>query len=318
MISVKNLVKVYGNKGEPAVKGVSFDIDKGEIVGLLGPNGAGKTTIMKILTCYMHQTNGDVVIDGKDILEDPINVKQLIGYLPENAPQYEDMTVYEYLEFTAEIRGIEPLNRADAIRKMIKLTSLERVISKRISELSKGYKKRVGLASVLIHDPKILILDEPTSGLDPNQIITFRKMLRRLSEKKTIILSTHILSEIEAICERVIIIKRGSIVANDTIQNLSAKYSDDQYVDFVIEAEDLLELEAGLAGVKGAWKIEFEKKLAKNIFKFKGLVHKNSDFESNLKEFISNKKLKLVSIERNNANLEEIFLKLTSEEEDHE
>jgi ABC-2 type transport system ATP-binding protein len=316
MISVKNLVKVYGNKGEPAVKGVSFEIDKGEIVGLLGPNGAGKTTIMKILTCYMHQTNGDIIIDGKNILEDPIHIKKLIGYLPENTPQYEDMTVYEYLEFIAEIRGLEKAGIRDAIEKMIKLTSLERVITKKISELSKGYKKRVGLASVLIHDPKILILDEPTAGLDPNQIITFRKMLRRLSEKKTIILSTHILSEIEAICERVIIIKRGSIVANDTIQNLSTKFSSDQYVDFVIEADNLLELEAGLAGVKGAWKVEFEKKLAKNIFKFKALVGKDSSFESSLNDFVSKNKLKLQHIERNNANLEEIFLKLTNEEEE--
>jgi ABC-2 type transport system ATP-binding protein len=315
MINVKNLVKIYGDRGEPAVKGVSFEINKGEIVGLLGPNGAGKTTIMKILTCYMHQTEGEVTIDGKNILEDPIYIKNLIGYLPENTPQYSDMTVYEYLKFTAEIRGLEKHTIADSISKMIELTSLERVVTKKISQLSKGYKKRVGLASVLIHDPKILILDEPTSGLDPNQIITFRKILRRLSEKKTIILSTHILSEIEAICERVIIIKRGSIVANDTIQNLVKSNSNDQYVDFSIESDNLLEVETELAKVSGAWKVEFEKKDAQNVFRFKALISKDSDFEKNLKEFLSSKKWKLVHIEKNNANLEELFLKFTNEEE---
>ncbi len=233
MINVRNLVKSYGNS-EPAVKGVSFDIEKGEIVGLLGPIGAGKTTIMKMLTCFMNPSSGTIEIDGRNTVDDPLYVKKLIGYLPENSPQYDDMTVYEYLKFTAEIRGIEKTLIGDSISKMIKLSSLEKVVSKKIGQLSKGYKKRVGLASVMIHDPKILILDEPTSGLDPNQIITFRKILRRLSEKKTIILSTHILSEIEAICERVIIINNGKIVANDAIQNLIETYSDDQYVDFSV------------------------------------------------------------------------------------
>ena len=208
MISVKNLVKAY-EKADPAVKGVSFEIDKGEIVGLLGPNGAGKTTIMRVLTCYMDPTSGEVVIDGKNVLDDPIYIKNLIGYLPEHTPQYNDMTTYEYLKFTAEIRGLSKIEIPDAIEKMIKLTSIENIVSKKISQLSKGYQKRVGLASVMIHDPQILILDEPTTGLDPNQIIAFRKILRHLSEKKTIIVSTHILSEIEATCERIIIINNG-------------------------------------------------------------------------------------------------------------
>ena len=315
MISVKNLVKRYDNY-EPAVKGVSFEIERGEIVGLLGPNGAGKSTIMKMLTCYMNPTSGDIVIDGKNSIDDPLYIKQLIGYLPENSPQYDDMTVFEYLKFTAEIRGVSKDKAAESIDKMIKLSSLEKVVSKKINQLSKGYKKRVGLASVMIHDPKILILDEPTSGLDPNQIITFRKILRRLSEKKTIILSTHILSEIEAICERVIIINAGSIVANDTIQNLVEKYSNDQYVDFSVEAENLLDVEFELVKVKGAWKIEFEKKEQKNVFKFKALVSKGSEFEKNLKSFLKEKGWKLVSFDVNNANLEEIFLKLAGEEDE--
>ncbi|HOV12849.1 MAG TPA: ABC transporter ATP-binding protein [Spirochaetota bacterium] len=315
MISVKNVVKSY-DKGEPAVKSVSFEVNKGEIVGLLGPNGAGKTTLMKMITCYMHPTSGEILVDGKNTVDESLHIKNLIGYLPEHTPQYEDMTVYEYLYFTAEVRGMDKKSITESIQKMVKLSSLEKVVSKKIGQLSKGFRKRVGLASVLIHDPKILILDEPTSGLDPNQIITFRKILRRLSEKKTIILSTHILSEIEAICERVIVIKSGTIVADDTIQNLVKKFSDEQYIDFSIEATNLLEVEQELSKVKGAWKVEFEKKDSKNNFKFKALISKNSDFENNLKSFVQSKNWNLTSFERNNANLEEIFLKLAGEEEE--
>lgn len=315
MISVRNLVKAYGDN-EPAVKGVSFEIGKGEIVGLLGPNGAGKTTIMKIITSYMNPTSGEVLIDGKDTIDNSLYTRSLIGYLPENSPHYEDMTVYEYLYFTAEIRGLTKDKIPSAIKKMIELTDLYSVISKKIGELSKGFKKRVGLASVMIHEPQILILDEPTAGLDPNQIITFRRMLRRLGEKKTIILSTHILSEIEAICERVIIIKSGRIVANDYIQNLISKFSNDEFIIFCIEGENFLKIENELATVNGAWKIEFEKKDDKNIFRFKALCSKNSNFENNLKEFINEKGYNLKYFEKNNANLEEIFLKLAGEEEE--
>jgi len=314
MISVRNLVKSYG-KNEPAVKGVSFEIGKGEIVGLLGPNGAGKTTIMKIITSYMNPTSGEVLINGKNTIDDSLYTKSLIGYLPENSPQYDDMTVYEYLYFTAEIRGVKKEEIPKAIERMVELTDLYNVVSKKIGELSKGFKKRVGLASVMIHDPQILILDEPTAGLDPNQIITFRKMLRRLAEKKTIILSTHILSEIEAICERVIIIKSGRIVANDYIQNLIAQFSNDEFIVFGIQAENLLEVENGLSNVSGAWKIEFEKKDDKNLFRFKALCSKNSNFESNLRDFVNKNGYILKYFEKNSANLEEIFLKLAGEEE---
>lgn len=313
MISVKNLVKRYG-QNDPAVKDVSFKIDKGEIVGLLGPNGAGKTTIMRILTCFMNPTYGEAVINGKNTLDDPIEVKKQIGYLPENTTLYSDMMVYDYLYFIAEIRGIPNDDIPSAIKKMVKLTSLEEVITKQINQLSHGYKKRVGLASVMIHDPKILILDEPTTGLDPNQIITFRKMLRTLSEKKTVILSTHILSEIEAICERVIIIRNGLIAADDSIQNLINKYSDDHYIDFSIQANNLLETEQALGKLKGAWKLEFIKKEAKDIFNFRALISKDAKFEDELKSLLKKNNWKLISSNKHKANLEEIFLKLTGEE----
>ena len=313
MINVKDLVKRYG-QNEPAVKDVSFNIDKGEIVGLLGPNGAGKTTIMRILTCFMNPTYGEAIINGKTTLDNPIEIKKQIGYLPENTTLYTDMTVYDYLYFTAEIRGLSKKEIPTAIKKMVKLTSLEDVITKKINQLSHGYKKRVGLASVMIHDPNILILDEPTTGLDPNQIITFRKMLRTLSEKKTVILSTHILSEIEAICERVIIIRNGQIAADDSIQNLTNKYSDDHYIDFSIQANNLLETEQALNKLKGAWKLEFIKKEAKDIFNFRALVSKDTKFEDELKNLLKKNNWKLISSNKHKANLEEIFLKLTGEE----
>lgn len=310
MINVKNLVKSYGH-GKPAVKNVTFSIGKGEIVGLLGPNGAGKTTIMKIITGYLNPSEGEVLVDGINTLEDPIGVKSKIGYLPERTPLYNEMVVYEYLQFIAEVRGIGKEEISEAIEKVIRLVALEKVVAKRIRELSNGYKKRVGLASAMIHDPEILILDEPTAGLDPNQIIMFRKILRRLSEQKTIILSTHVLSEIEAICEKVIIINNGEIVADHALQDLMIAHSNEQFVDFVVEAKKLSEVEQAIIDIPGAWNVEFEKKEAKNLFRFKALVLQNSDYIGNLRKVIQEKGWNLVSAEKKKANLEEIFLKLT-------
>lgn len=314
MISVKNLVKRYG-EGKPAVNDVSFTISKGEIVGLLGPNGAGKSTIMKIITGYLNPTEGEVLIDGKNTIEHSNEIKGMIGYLPEKSPLYQSMMVYEYLEFIAEVRGIAKENIAKAIDDMIRLVALEKVASRKINELSNGYKKRVGLASAMIHDPEILILDEPTAGLDPNQIIMFRKILRRLSEKKTIILSTHVLSEIEAMCEKVIIINNGEKVADNSLQELVSNYDKEYFVDFVLEGETLSKIEEEINKLQGAWKVEFEKKEGKNHFRFKALLSEGSDFESSLQR--DNDMWKLVSSERKSANLEEIFLKLTSQEDEN-
>ncbi len=317
MIKVSNLVKSF-DSNSTAVKNVSFEVQRGEIVGLLGPNGAGKTTIMRMLTTYLTPTSGDIFIDGKDVLEESLYIKNLIGYLPEHTPQYDDMTVYDYLKFCAEIRGIEKENVDSSIKKMVELVSLKSVIVKKIGQLSKGFRKRVGLASVMLHDPQILILDEPTSGLDPNQIITFRRMLRRLSEKKTIILSTHILSEIEALCERVIIIKKGQVVADDSLQKLVEKFADEKFFDLTIEADNLNDLEQKLTEIKSAWKIEFEKKLSKNAFKFKAMVGKDANFTNEINEFVNKYNYKLSSISSGSANLEEIFLKLAGEGDENE
>ena len=311
MIKVKNLVKNYGGK-KPAVNDVTFSIGKGEIVGLLGPNGAGKTTIMKMITGYLNPSQGEVLVDGINTLDDPITVKSKIGYLPERSPLYNDMTVYEYLSFVADVRGLVGNEKYQKITEMIVLVNLEKVVARKIKELSNGYKKRVGLASAMIHDPEILILDEPTAGLDPNQIIMFRKILRRLSEQKTIILSTHVLSEIEAICEKVIIINSGKIVADNSLQELMENNSKETFLDFVVEAEKFAEVENVVCSLDGAWNVEFEKKETRNQFRFKALLSSAAEFKSKLTEAVNAKGWKLIYAEEKKPNLEEIFLKLTA------
>lgn len=215
-IEVSSLLKQYGE--QKAVNLVSFKVGKGEIVGFLGPNGAGKSTTMKIITGYLHADGGNAIVCGLDIRKDPINVKKKIGYLPESNPLYPDMYVREYLNFVAGVHKIS--NRKEAVEKVIGLTGLTVESKKKIGQLSKGYKQRVGLAAALIHDPEVLILDEPTSGLDPNQIIEIRNVIKQQGLNKTVLFSSHILQEVEAICDRVIIINKGNIVADDTLANL--------------------------------------------------------------------------------------------------
>ena len=215
-IEVKNLLKVYGE--QKAVNNISFKVNKGEIVGFLGPNGAGKSTTMKIITGYLQQTGGEAYVCGINVSEDPLTTKRKIGYLPELNALYYDMYVREYLAFVAEIHLVE--NAKAKIENVISLTGLTVESKKKIGQLSKGYKQRVGLAAALIHDPEVLILDEPTSGLDPNQIIEIREVIRKQGQDKTVLFSSHILQEVEAMCDRVIIINKGEIVANDQLSNL--------------------------------------------------------------------------------------------------
>lgn len=217
-ISVSNLTKKYGS--QRAVDNISFEVQTGEVLGFLGPNGAGKTTTMKIITCFMAPSDGDVKVGDYSILEHPEEVKKNIGYLPENNPLYEDMPVLEYLEYVAELQGVPKEKIQERVIEMVVLTGLNAEKHKKIGELSKGYRQRVGLAQAMIHDPEILILDEPTTGLDPNQIIEIRKLIRELGRSKTVILSTHILSEVEATCDRILIINDGKIVADGTAEIL--------------------------------------------------------------------------------------------------
>ena len=219
MIEVKNLVKRYGD--HLAVDHLSFHVDKGQIYGFLGPNGAGKSTTMNIMTGYIASTEGEVLIDGHNILEEPEEAKKCIGYLPEQPPLYFDMTVWEYLKFAAELKKIKKSQRAEQVEEVMELTGISDMRNRLIKNLSKGYKQRVGLAQAILGYPEIIILDEPTVGLDPKQIIEIRELIKKLSEKHTVILSSHILSEVSAVCDYVMIINHGKLVASDTTENLS-------------------------------------------------------------------------------------------------
>ncbi len=218
MIKIENLTKYYGEL--KAVDSVSFDIQKGEILGLLGPNGAGKTTIYRILTGYLSPTSGSIKVKDFNISDNLFEIKKLIGYLPEAAPIYQDMLVFDYLNYIADIRRVEKQKKLAHLRELADLCNLNEVMHFSINELSKGYRQRVGIAHALMGDPEILVLDEPTSGLDPNQIVETRDIIRRIGKEKTIVFSTHILSEAEATCDRVVIINRGKIVADDTVDGL--------------------------------------------------------------------------------------------------
>ena len=217
-IRIENLSKKFG--GQRAVDSISFEVKTGEILGFLGPNGAGKTTTMRMITNFINPSEGDISIGGKTLAENPDEIKNHIGYLPENNPLYLDMPVMDYLEFVGGLQGIPKEDLMYRVVEMIRVTGLNAEKHKKIGELSKGYRQRVGLAQALIHDPEILILDEPTSGLDPNQIVEIRKLIRELGREKTVILSTHILPEVEATCDRILIINKGKIVADGTAETL--------------------------------------------------------------------------------------------------
>jgi len=221
MIKVENLTKAFGPK--LAVNEISFTVERGEVLGFLGPNGAGKSTTMRMVTGFIPPTSGKITVGGFDVLEDPLPARRLFGYLPENAPGYADMSVRSFLNFCAELRGLNGDARKKAVNRAVELCFLESVFHQSIDTLSKGYKHRTCLAQALIHDPPILIMDEPTDGLDPNQKYEARNLIKRMGENKAIIFSTHILEEVEAVCSRVIIIDRGRIVANGTPQELKAR-----------------------------------------------------------------------------------------------
>lgn len=219
-ISIKNLTKVYGE--QKALDNINIEIEQGQIVGLLGPNGAGKSTMMKILTCFIPPTEGEVKVCGYDIFDNPMQVRANIGYLPEQNPLYYDMYVREFLTFIAGIHKIDKKIRKQRVEEIIELTGISKEVNKKISMLSKGYKQRVGIAQALIHDPKVLILDEPTTGLDPNQLVEIRELIKQIGQTKTVLLSTHIMQEVEAVCSRVIIINNGKLVADDETKHLAA------------------------------------------------------------------------------------------------
>lgn len=315
MISVKNLTKYYGDF--QALKGISFEIKSGEIVGILGPNGAGKSTTLRILTCYFNPTSGDAIIDGKSILDEENNVKKIIGYLPESAPLYNDMCVFDYLVYMADIQELERSKLNERLHYVVNVCGLKEVISKPIGELSKGYKQRVGLAGAIIHDPKILILDEPTNGLDPNQIVEIRELIKELGKEKTVLVSTHILSEVEATCSRAIIINKGNIIADDTPENLSLNFGNNDKsstIKISIKTNDNIEsVKEKLLSVSDIYKVEIEDNF--NNIKELTIYSNSEEPRDEIYRFIKSTDWIIYEMMRVKENLETVFHTLTKGDE---
>ena len=299
-IKVDGISKVFGL--QKALDNVSFEVKKGEIVGLLGPNGAGKTTLMRILTCFLPPTNGNASVFGFDIIEQPLEVRAKVGYLPENNPLYTDMYVKEYLEFVSGIYRLGGQTKG-RINEMIELTGLQVEKNKKIGALSKGYRQRVGLAQALIHDPEVLILDEPTSGLDPNQIIEIRELIKKIGKEKTVLLSTHIMQEVEAICHRAIIIDLGKIIANDLTANLAANFSGKNIITVEFNAaidEKLLKSLQFVANIRNVkdkiWEITTEK---------------DHDIRNEIFRFAVDNNISVLSMHKEEKSMEDVFHALT-------
>ena len=298
-LSVKNITKIYN--GQKAIDNISFNINKGEIVGFLGPNGAGKTTTMKIISCFIPSTSGEVSVCDINVNSAPLKVKEKVGYLPENNPLYAEMYVKEFLLFIAAIHKIK--NKKERVQEMIKLVGLEKEQHKKIEMLSKGYKQRIGLAQAMMHNPEVLILDEPTSGLDPNQLEDIRRLIKSFGKEKTVLLSTHIMQEVEAICDRVIIIKEGEIVADESVEGIQEKNQKIQLIQ--VEFDKKISLKS-LKTIKGVTRI-------KNIDDNSWLIESEStgDLRTAIAKFASQKELLVLTLKKEEEKLEDIFKKLT-------
>ena len=295
-VSVKQLSKIYGQ--QRAVDDVSFEISKGEIIGFLGPNGAGKSTTMKILSCYIPQSSGTAKVCGFDTLKEPMEVRKKIGYLPESNPLYFDMYVREYLSFVAGLYDLGSKSKG-RIEEMIELTGLTPESKKKIGQLSKGYKQRVGLAQAMLHDPEVLILDEPTSGLDPNQLTDIRRLIKDFGKEKTVILSTHIMQEVQALCDRVLIINKGKIVADDTTSNLQKGKENFQLKVAFKEEVDVKKLKA-IKSVKSVDKIS------------DGLrIFATEDIREKLFKTATENNWTLLNMEQQQMNMEDVFHNIT-------
>lgn len=309
MINVKHLTKRYVNIA--AVDDISFNVGEGEIVGLLGPNGAGKTTTMRMITCFMPPTQGIATVAGYDIFNDSIQVRQQIGYLPENVPLYPDMRAIEYLMFRAKLKNIPRKERKRRIGFCLEMCGISDVQNQIIGTLSKGYRQRVGLADALIHNPKILILDEPTIGLDPNQIRQIRRVIKDLGEKHTILLSTHILPEVEMVCGRVIIINKGKIVAMDTPENLMKQLRSNANVVLEIKGEGE-KIKDNLSSVNGVRSVVWKEKGDANEFVVEAMEGK--DLREDIFKCIVENNHTLREMKRQTITLEEIFHQITTKE----
>lgn len=300
-IQVLNLSKVYGT--QKAIDNIAFDAHKGQILGFLGPNGAGKTTTMKIIACFIPQTDGNVTVCGYDTQQQSMEVRKCIGYLPEHNPLYLDMYVKEYLLFVGKLHQIKGKNAQNKVQQMIELTGLEREQHKQIGQLSKGYRQRVGLAQAMLHDPQVLILDEPTAGLDPNQLAEIRAVIKTLGKEKTVILSTHIMQEVQALCDRVIIINRGNLVADSPTDQLHRFANQKTHV--VVEFEQPVPINE-LNKINNVQHIET---IAPNTYRLS--TTNNEDIRPNVFQFAVQQQRVLIGLQREESPLEDIFRQLT-------
>lgn len=310
MIEVKGLCKNYGSK--KAISDVSFTVNDGEIMGFLGPNGAGKSTTMNIITGYISSTAGTVTVDGDEIMENPIAVKKKIGYLPEQPPLYLDMTVKSYLSFMYDLKKVK-LDKQQHIEQICKLVKIDDVYTRVIKHLSKGYKQRVGIAQALMGEPKLLILDEPTVGLDPNQIIEIRDLVKSLGKSHTIILSSHVLSEIQSVCDRVIVINNGKVVADDTTANLSSRLSAENRLVLTIEGKKDAVI-AALKEVSGVTDVSFSKQNADSSAEYIVSYDKAQDVRKFVFSKMAEINCPIISMSNDSMTLEDVFRKLTQEE----
>jgi ABC-2 type transport system ATP-binding protein len=310
MIHVENLSKYYGDFC--AVDQISFDIEKGEIVGLLGPNGAGKTTTLRMLTGYFRPTSGSIRIKNYSIGDGLQEIKRLIGYLPESAPLYHNMLVYDYLRYIADIRGLSKDKFRGRIIELVDLCSLDQIMHKSIDELSKGLKQRVGLAHAMMDDPEILVLDEPTSGLDPNQIVEIRDIIKEIGKEKTVILSTHILPEAEATCDRLVIINKGKIVADDTTSALKQRADAEYTLHVSLKGADFPDVEKSLSQVSGVKRIR-QVETEDRILNLRLTCLADRDIRGEVYAMIRMTDWELVEFFRETESLENIFRELTTE-----
>ncbi len=300
-VVLKEVSKYYGS--QKALNSASFEISQGEIVALLGPNGAGKSTMMKIITCYIPQSEGEVWVYGNNVTEDSLKVRQITGYLSENNPLYTDMYVREYLEFVAGLHHLE--NKGGRVKEMIEITGLQTEHHKKIGALSKGYRQRVGIAQTLIHDPKILILDEPTSGLDPNQLVEIRNLILEIGKEKTILLSTHIMQEVEAVCDRVIILNHGNIMADSPTSELQLLGASSRIVNVEFEKPHLWE---ELARIEGVLEVRHQEDNMVKIF-----THTSKDVRGDIFRFAAENRWVILSMGYEDQRIEDVFRQLTKE-----
>lgn len=312
MIEISNLVKKYGD--HVAVDNLSLTIEPGKIYGLLGPNGAGKSTTMNILTGYIGATSGTVKINGYDILDQPEEAKKCVGYLPELPPLYMDITVAEYLKFVAELKKIEKKKRKEMINDAMEMTGVSDVSERLIKNLSKGYRQRVGFAQAVLGYPQIIILDEPTVGLDPKQIIEIRELIKKLGENHTVILSSHILTEISAVCDHVFIISKGKLVASDATENLINLMSTEQNIDIIAKCDEAVARQV-IENVSDVKEVKFEQPEEDDTVKFVVRAQKGCDIREVLFKAFCDRNITLLEMHSAVKSLEDVFLELTGEGE---